>query len=150
MAQTHRRAYGALVDKTIAFLRLGKKNPIAQIEHALDNVEGEPAWSHHQVAVPKKSLDLEEHGFEPTRLAIPLPGESWGTPSYRRGPLHAHEAGPVYLIHKDEDEPGLMHLLRDVPGALKKRLFHDIEPFVKEKKAMLLACADELTQIKGL
>ena len=135
MTTEHRIAHGVLLDKTIALLRLGK-DPIKKIEQTLDVAEGEPRWSHHQVAVPKKGFNLESLGFLPTSFAIPLPGEAWGTTSYRRGPLHAHEAGPVYLIHKDADEPGLGHLLRDVPGALKKRILENIEPFVKEKSAM--------------
>jgi len=149
--QAHRPAHGAFLDKTIALLR-PQRDLIPKIEAALEESKGEPVWSHHQVAVPKKGFDLKALGFKPTRLSIPLPGEAWGTPSWRRGPLHAHEQGPVYLIHKDADEPGLMHLLHDVPGALKKRLLEKIEPFVKEKKAMntvmAAACADELANIQ--
>jgi hypothetical protein len=135
VTQEHRPEHGVLLDRTIQFLR-PTKAPIKEIERALAHATGEPTWSHHQVAVPKEDLDLKKLRFKETNVAIPLPGEDWGTKSWRRGPLHAHESGPVYLIHKDEDSPGLMHAIKDVPKALMKRLFENIQPFVKEKTAM--------------
>lgn len=63
-------------------------------------------WSHPQVAIDKSKLDLSKmEGYSPTRLAIPLPGELPFTTSYRMGRLHAHERGPVYLVHEDAHAP---------------------------------------------
>lgn len=134
--QSFRAVRGVLLDASIPVVRLGT-NGIASLESALEKNKGkETSWSHAQVAVPKDKLNLKGLGFEKTRLAIPLPGESWGTTSYRRGELHAHEAGPFLLVHKDESAPGkglFAHLVHDVPTALQKRFSGKIAPFVQEK-----------------
>lgn len=73
------------------------------IERSKTSILGHPS-----VAVPVGKLgDLEQHGFKRTRLAVPIPGERIGTPSWRQrgGQLHAHRKGEHYLMHKDRLPP---------------------------------------------
>lgn len=134
--QSFRSIRGVLLDASIPVIRVGADS-VTNLHAALDKSKGkETTWSHPQVAVSKEQLDLKTLGFSKTRLAIPLPGESWGTASYRHGELHAHEAGPFLLIHKDESAPGsglFAHLTKDVPEALRRRFSGKITPFVQEK-----------------
>ena len=136
--QKYRKTRGVLLERSIPIVKLPKDDPTGHLERVIDDVK--PSfWSHAQVAVPKDKLNLEELGFKETRMAIPLPGEKWFTPSYRRGELHAHEADQYYLIHKDSVAPGsvlsgLKHLFGDVPKALQLSLSGKVEPFVKKLK----------------
>lgn len=150
--QSFRSIRGVLLDASIPVVRVGT-DQVTSIHAALDKTKGkESTWSHAQVAVPKDKIDLKTLGFEKTRLAIPLPGESWGTPSYRHGELHAHEAGPFLLIHKDESAPGsglFAHLTKDVPEALRRRLSGKIAPFVQEKpvETNKIASGEEFAEV---
>jgi len=133
--QHFRQIRGVLLDASIPVTRIGSDAALS-LGKALEKRKGqESTWSHPQVAVAKDKVNLDA-GWKKTRLAIPLPGEAWGTPSYRHGELHAHEAGPFLLVHKDESSPSsglITHLVKDVPEALRKRLSGKIAPFVKEK-----------------
>lgn len=103
-------------------------------ERALESLQRRAAESkreilgHSSVAVPVKRLgDLEEWGFKKTRLAVPLPGERPGTPSWRRGQLHAHKAGDYFVFHNDSIEPqglrnAIKHTFKEGVPAVKKRL----------------------------
>jgi len=156
--QRFRPIRGVLLDASIPVVRIGSDG-VTSLQSALEKNKGkESTWSHAQVAVPKDKVDLKALGFSKTRLAIPLPGESWGTPSYRHGELHAHEAGPFLLVHRDESAPGaglFAHLTKDVPDALRKRFSGKIAPFVQEKpmanrelqKAAMEAFIDEYHKI---
>jgi uncharacterized protein YycO len=133
-SQTYRKVQGVLLDRSIPVLRLPKENSTEHLEEILKNVK--PGfWSHAQIAVPKKGVNLAELGFKKTRMAIPLPGEKWFTPSYRAGKLHAHDAEGFYLIHEDKADPNrskLRHLLDDVPKALRLSWSNKVQPFVKK------------------
>lgn len=156
--QRFRPIRGVLLDATIPVARIGA-DVVTSLQTALEKRKGkESTWSHAQVAVPKDKIDLKASGWAKTRLAIPLPGESWGTPSYRHGELHAHEAGPFLLVHRDESAPGaglIAHLTKDVPEALRRRFSGKIAPFVQEKpmvnrelqKAAMHAFVDEYQKI---
>lgn len=83
---------------------------------------------HKTVAVPRKAFgDIASKGFEKTRLAVPLPGERIGTPSWRRGQLHAHSKDDYYLFHEDEHAPqkgftsAIRHAIKEGIPASKKR-----------------------------
>jgi hypothetical protein len=148
--QEYRRARGVLLDRTIPVVQPGK-HPDEVLLRALSRVEDAPkSWSHAQVAVPKGKLDVNALGFEKTRMAIPLPHEGWFSHSYRKGNLHAHEAGPFYLVHKDAVSPedsSIGHVLSDVPRAIVQRL-SGVEPHVKElAKVAADACYDELQKL---
>lgn len=125
-APAYRRYAGHLLDADIPLFRVGKDTKWENIKRAISNVE-KSTWSHPNVAIPAEQLDLKRFGFKPTRLAIPLPGERWGTTSWRSGTLHAHKRGPVFLVHDDKHPTkgfGLLkHTIDDVPTALWKRFF---------------------------
>lgn len=84
---------------------------------------------HPNIAVPIKRLgELEQYGFKRTRLAVPLPGERIGTPSWRKDELHAHRVGEHYLMHKDAIPPqrgpltAVKHWLKEGLPATRERL----------------------------
>lgn len=89
---------------------------------------GRDIIGHPNVAVPIKRLgELEQYGFKKTRLAVPLPGERIGTPSWRKDNLHAHSRGEHYLMHKDQIAPSqgpikaVKHWFREgLPAAMKR------------------------------
>jgi hypothetical protein len=134
----YRRAGEVLLDKEIPILpRLPKDHEKARslLETTIRGTTSEH-WTHPQVAV--RNLPLKAMGFKPTRLAIPLAGEKWFTPSYRSGRLHAHKMGPFYLVHEDGDAPDSVaqavgHLIKDVPKPLARRLFEKLTPPVKSR-----------------
>lgn len=132
--QIYRKIKGGLLDKQIPLLRTVPKGEKGR-QRLLDAIENSnnTRWSHPQVAV--KKLDLEEHGFEPTRLALPLPGESVGTRTWRSRELHAHKSGPIYLVHKDAHPPksiygNIKHVVKDVPPAIGKLVKGAPPPFI--------------------
>ena len=93
------------------------------------DTSGKAILGHPNVAVPVKQLgDLAEHGFKRTRLAVPLPGERIGTPSWRNDELHAHRRGEHYLMHKDKIPPqrgareAVRHWLKEGVPATRLRL----------------------------
>lgn len=156
-AQRYRQINDVLLDETIPIVN-AEKDPIGTISKAIDEGKGKKTnWSHFQVAVPKEQLDVKGQGFEKTRLAIPLPGESWLSHSYRHGELHAHDFSPFYLVHKDAVAPedsALRHFVHDVPQALGKRLSGKVQPFVKkvpmnnqQEKAAMEAFAAEYKKL---
>jgi len=135
-ANIYRKIKGGLLDRQIPVLRSVRPDEEGR-QRLLEAVENSPNtnWSHPQVAVRK--MDLEGMGFEPTRLAIPLPGETPGTTSWRSGELHAHSAGPVFLVHKDATPPrgiigNIKHVVEDVPPALIRLLRGARPPFIPE------------------
>lgn len=88
-----------------------------------------PLLGHPSVAIPVKKLgDLESRGFKRTRLAVPLPGERIGSPTWRKGPLHAHRLGEHYLMHMDKFPPvggpirAIKHAITEGVPATRKRL----------------------------
>lgn len=92
---------------------------------------------HPNVAVPVKHLgNLADRGFKRTRLAVPLPGERIGTPSWRRGELHAHRRGEHYLMHKDQIPPqegavkAVRHWMHEGLPAAKKRFKERMAPAI--------------------
>jgi UDP-N-acetylglucosamine:LPS N-acetylglucosamine transferase len=85
-------------------------------------------WSHPQIAIPANYDISKIKGYSPTRFAIPLPGETPFTTSYRMGKLHAHKRGPVLLMHEDAHSPmgpkdgiltGALKTLKHTPEALQ-------------------------------
>lgn len=104
-------------DSSKAIARIGEK-----IDSSRSKILGFPS-----VAVPVKALgDLKDHGFKETRVAVPLPWEPPGTPSWRKGNLHAHKMGDYFVMHKDEIAPsgviaGVRHWAHEGLPALKKR-----------------------------
>ena len=83
---------------------------------------------HRNVAIPVDRLGpLEQYGFKKTRLAVPLPGEWIGTPSWRRDELHAHKMNEHYLMHKDSVSPqgavrAVKHWFQEGLPATRKRI----------------------------
>jgi hypothetical protein len=129
----YRKVQGVLLDKEIPYIRKlpqGEEGK-ARIRELLNKAEARTTrWSHSQAAV--KDLPLEEMGFKPTRVAIPLPGEKPGTKTWRSGSLHAHKTGPMYVVHEDKAPPksifgSIKHVIKDVPPALVKR-FKGVPP----------------------
>ena len=110
------------LDSEIPLLRRIPKDPAKARAFLEKKIRGttQENWSHPQVAIPVSALDLSQlDGYSKTRLSIPLPGEALFTPSYRMGKLHAHERGPVYLMHEDESEPGgIRSTLEHIPEAI--------------------------------
>jgi len=97
------------------------------------------AFREKEVPNPKKM------GFTPTRLATPLPGERLGSVSWRRGTVHMHKQGPLYLAHEDVDDPrhpkwgywhgkAIRHSLREGVPSMVKRYWKQQRPVVKEEK----------------
>jgi len=85
-------------------------------------------WTHPQVAIPR-DIDLLKRfpGFQKSVLpAVRLPGEPRGSDTWRRGRLHAHEYGPVWLVHEDAHAPQSKRVT-DLKGALKFREMLNIE-----------------------
>lgn len=133
----YRKIKGGLLDKQIPLLRSvpgseeGRKKLLEAIEGSTNT-----RWSHPQVAV--KKLELDQLGFEPTRLAVPLPGETPGATSWRSGQLHAHKMGPVFLVHKDAEPPesiygNLRHAAKDLPPAVLRRIKGAVPPVLPDK-----------------
>jgi hypothetical protein len=126
-----------LLDREISLVKQLPKDP-RKLESALKrHIEKAKStrWSHAQIAIPS-SVDLRSFpGANRTRLAIPLPGESLGTPSVRIGNLHAHTQGPVHLVHQDSSAPtnlrAVLHHIPESLAAIKMRL-SGAEPFVKD------------------
>lgn len=126
-----------LLDREISLVKQLPKDP-RKLESALKrHIEKAKStrWSHAQIAIPS-SVDLRSlPGANRTRLAIPLPGESLGTPSVRIGNLHAHTQGPVHLVHQDSSAPtnlrAVLHHIPESLAAIKMRL-SGAEPFVKD------------------
>jgi hypothetical protein len=89
---------------------------------------GRDILGHPNVAVPVERFgDLTQHGFKKTRLAVPLPGERLGAPSWRKDDLHAHRSGEHYLMHKDKIAPrgalqSMRHLVREGIPASRLRM----------------------------
>lgn len=84
-------------------------------------------------------------GFKPTRLATPLPGERLGSTTWRKGTVHVHKQGPLYLAHEDVDAPNhpkwgywhgkaIRHALREGLPSMVKRYWKQQKPVVKEEK----------------
>jgi len=122
----YRVVAGGKLQRGIPFLASLNEDPDRARAQLLRGIaRSKDTWTHPQVAV--RRLDLQGLGFEPTRLAIPLPGERVGATSWRAGELHAHKQGPVFLVHKDESAPGtvagtLSHLAFDTPKAIVARM----------------------------
>lgn len=80
------------------------------------------------VAVPVKRMgELADYGFKKTRMAVPLPWESPGTASWRKGKLHAHKKEDMFVIHKDDIIPSgvagsMKHWVKEGLPAMRKRL----------------------------
>lgn len=147
----YRAAQGSLIAKGIPIAHRMPKKPEA-IHHRLEQLTDPERTNvtkvlgYSNVAIPKKSLPpLEELGFKPTRIATPLPGEKAFTISYRKGKLHAHQMGPVYLIHQDKHDPrsgrmgyvslgGVKHgVTEGIPSVIKR--FKEKQSLVKERVA---------------
>ena len=133
----YRKIKGGLLDRQIPLVRSvpkgedGRKKLLEAIENSTNT-----RWSHPQVAV--KKMDLEKLRFEPTRLAVPLPGEAPGAKSWRSGELHAHKMGPVYLVHKDAVPPksiygSIEHVVKDAPPAVVRRFRGAVPPFIPKE-----------------
>lgn len=94
-----------------------------RIDRSKDTILGFPS-----VAVPLKYLgDLKDHGFKKTRLAVPLPWERAGAPSWRRGQLHAHRKGEHFVFHKDRIAPkgvvaAIKHWAHEGVPAMRERM----------------------------
>jgi len=101
---------------------LAKEKMLKAIERSKDR-----SWSHPQISIPHNKIDLERFGFEPTRIAIPMPWEKPLETSWRAGRLHAHKMGDRYMVHADAASPDsfygkVKHLIEDVPPAVAKRI----------------------------
>lgn len=78
------------------------------------------------VAIPAEEFgDPEQRGFKRSRLHVPLPEERFLTKSWRKGQLHVHRSGPMYLVHKDDISPrGLrapVHFMKEGLPAIVNR-----------------------------
>jgi len=134
--ERYRPVAGVQLRKAIPLLRKLPTDPDEAKAAIRGGIEvSRDIWSHPQVAVPVKKLDLERLGFKPTRWHIPIPGESLGAHSWRSGKLHAHKSGPLYLIHEDVAslKEGLTHAFVDVPKAVWSRM--TVGPAVKTAAA---------------
>ena len=134
----YRKEHGVMLDREIPVVRLPQGDDAKSALLQAVRATKQKTWTHPQIAVPVEDLNLTEMGFKsPTRTAVPLPGESLGTPSWRAGRLHAHKSGPFYLIHEDEKEPvGIRqiasHLIHDTPRSVLLRLSGAARVPVKE------------------
>jgi hypothetical protein len=149
-ALQYRKAQGVDIAKGIPIVsRMPKTTKAIQKRlEALtsDNEKAKKVLGYTNVAVPKKALPpLEELGFKPTRIATPLPGEKPLTISWRKGKLHAHQLGPIYLMHQDKHDPkgklgylslaGLKHGITEGLPSMMKRM--------KQKQALVKGRAAE-------
>ena len=101
---------------------LAKEKMLKAIESSKDR-----SWSHPQISLPVNKVNLERLGFEPTRIAIPMPWEAPMETSWRAGRLHAHKKDDRYMVHADAASPDsfygkVKHLIEDVPPAVARRI----------------------------
>ena len=103
IAKAYRESHGVHLDADIPILELPKDTQKARkvILKATRDPKLESTWSHPNVAVLASQLNLKAMGFKPSKLAVPLPGEGWFKKTWRSGVLHAHKAGPFYVMHAD-------------------------------------------------
>jgi hypothetical protein len=112
--KSHRKLRGQEVwlDRRVPMLKRPPKTSkrlVQRIERVLAGQEHDPEKGiigFKNIAFPVSALpEPEKAGFKKTRIAVPLPGESIGTPSWRRGELHMHKKEPYYVIHRDVTAP---------------------------------------------
>lgn len=132
--------FSAFVDEMVKIAESSSSVPLIKrlprdadeaMEHIKRRIDKSPTalLGHPSVAIPVKRLgDLEGRGFSVTRLAVPLPGERIGAPTWRKGSLHAHRLGEHYLMHKDKVPPiggpirAIKHAITEGIPATRKRL----------------------------
>lgn len=135
----YRRAAGVDIAKGIPVVRMMPKNP-EYVQKRLEMLTkpsdtAQKVLGYSNIAVPAKLLpDLEELGFKKTRIATPLPGEKALSPSWRKGTLHAHRIGPVYLMHQDKTDPLSGKLGYLSPSGIKHGVTEGIPSIVKRLK----------------
>jgi len=136
----YRAAQGALIAKGIPIAGRMPKKPEAiqkRLETLTDPNQNKVTkiLGYANVAIPKDKLPpLEELGFKPTRIATPLPGEKMFATSYRKGKLHAHQMGPVYLMHQDTHDPRKGRMGYVSIGGIKHGVTEGIPSIVKRIK----------------
>lgn len=107
-----------------------------RIAQAVSKSQGK-VLGHATVALATKQLpQLPEMGFKPTRLAVPLSGETGLLPkSYRKGQLHGHQVGDLTLFHLDQTVPSglktIKHGIVEGTPALMKRVWQQEVPPVR-------------------
>lgn len=125
------------------------KNPDRAVQKLHSVIRSERAkhktLGYSNVAVRQGALDLKASGFKPTRLATPLPGEGLLSTTWRRGPLHVHKQGPLYLVHEDKEAPydpetgymnraAIRHAFKEGLPSMVKRFTKCSRPLVKEEE----------------
>jgi len=106
-----------------------------QLISALNNKDVPTVLGYRNVVVPESTMpDMKAMGFEPTRLATPLPGERPLTTSYRAGRLHAHKLGPAYLVHQDKRAPMSKGRGYLSTKAVKHGLYEGVPSIIKRVK----------------
>lgn len=99
---------------------------------------------YRNVAIRENAMDPEAMGFKQTRMATPLPGEGLFSKTWRRGVIHAHKQGPLYLVHEDVDAPhhpehgywhrkAIRHAVKEGLPTMAKRFWKSQRPLVKEE-----------------
>jgi hypothetical protein len=118
-----------LLDKDIPMLEsLGEGEAGLEAMRKAIREGADKDWTHPQVAIPR-DVDLLKRfpGFQKSMLpSVRLPGEPRGGATWRRGRLHAHEYGPVWLMHEDAHAPQSKRVT-DLKGAMKLREMLTIE-----------------------
>jgi hypothetical protein len=139
---TYRKSRGSEIAENIPLVNKLSRVPERarkQLIDAMGQVRGgdQKVLGYANVAVHEKLMpSLKRMGFEPTRIATPLPGEKPFTTTWRSGRLHAHKQGPFFLVHQDKVVPkgfgpsAIKHGLAEGIPSLIKRL-GETQPLVK-------------------
>lgn len=140
LAEEYKKVQGAELLKGIPFVRSLPTNPTRferRVHTLVDQGSKAKVLGYTNIAVGSMP-DLEEMGFRKTRVATPLPGESAFSPTWRKGEIHVHKLGPIYLMHKDKHAPdkylslrGLKHGITEGIPSIVKRI-RERTPLVKE------------------
>ena len=136
----YQKVRGAELLKGIPFVRSLPKNPTRferRVHTLVDKENYSKVLGYSNIAVGNMP-DLEELGFRKTRVATPLPGEKFFTPTWRKGDIHIHKLGPIHLVHRDKHAPdkylslrGLKHgVTEGIPSMIKR--IRERTPLVKE------------------
>jgi hypothetical protein len=138
--EEYKKVQGAELLKGIPFVRSLPANPTRferRVHTLVDQGSKVQPLGYTNIAVGSMP-DLEEMGFRKTRMATPLPGEGAFSPTWRKGDIHVHKLGPIYLMHRDKHGPerylsfkGLKHGITEGIPSLFRRL-KERTPLVKE------------------
>lgn len=121
-----------MVDSRVPVLHdLPEGDKAAHLERVLANMKKQAPRQDkiirtHHVAVPADVMgDLKQQGFKQSLLHVPLPGEGLLSKSWRKGGLHVHQSGPMYVVHRDDVAPrgfkAPVHFVREgIPAILNR------------------------------